>query len=92
MRFNPSKPIGKIFIAAIVGLGLSAGLSACSSTGSSTSATGLSRGDVNKYDYTGEVYLLRGLANVFSTGLDEINANSNIDEDPGIFEVTEVNQ
>lgn len=49
-------------------------LASCSSTGSSTSAAGLSRSDNSEYQYSGEVYLLRGLANVFSTGLDEINA------------------
>lgn len=60
--------------AAIFAIGLAGGLAACSSSGSSTSATGLARQDLSKYDYTGEVYLLRGLANVFSTGLDEINS------------------
>ena len=45
----------------------------CSQTGSSTSATGLSRVDRTNYRYVGEVYLLRGLANVFSTGLDVMN-------------------
>ncbi|MEC9342676.1 MAG: hypothetical protein VYD64_02405 [Pseudomonadota bacterium] len=45
----------------------------CSQTGASTSAAGLSRVDRTQYRYTGEVYLLRGLANVFSTGLDVIN-------------------
>ncbi len=49
-------------------------MSGCSSTASSTSATGLSRSDASKYQYSGEVYLLRGLANVFSTGLDDMNA------------------
>ena len=48
-------------------------LAGCSSSGSSTSATGLSREEATKYNYTGEVYLLRGLANVFSTGLDDLN-------------------
>ncbi len=60
--------------AAIVAISLAGGLAACSSSGSSTSATGLARQDLSQYKYTGEVYLLRGLANVFSTGLDEINA------------------
>jgi len=49
------------------------GVAGCSETASSTSATGLARVDRNEYKYTGEVYLLRGLANVFSTGLDEID-------------------
>lgn len=53
--------------------GMAVLLAGCSSTGSSTSATGLSRQDQTKYAYTGEVYLLRGLANVFSTGLDDLN-------------------
>ena len=48
-------------------------LTGCSSSGSSTSATGLARTDAREYSYTGEVYLLRGLANVFSTGLDDMN-------------------
>ncbi len=60
--------------AAILAIGLAGGLTACSSSGSSTSATGLAREDLSKYKYTGEVYLLRGLANVFSTGLDEMNS------------------
>jgi pimeloyl-ACP methyl ester carboxylesterase len=47
-------------------------LSGCAS-GASTSAGGMARGDITKYQYTGEVYLLRGLANVFSTGLDVMN-------------------
>ncbi|MFZ1813146.1 MAG: hypothetical protein WBO55_01575 [Rhizobiaceae bacterium] len=45
----------------------------CSSTATSTSATSLARQDRQKFEYTGEVYLLRGLANVFSTGLDVMN-------------------
>lgn len=49
------------------------GVAGCSQTGSSTSATALARPDRTNYKYTGEVYLLRGLANVFSTGLDQIN-------------------
>lgn len=65
------RPIaGPIFAVAAAAL-FTAG---CSSSGSSTSATALSRPEVADYKYTGEVYLLRGLANVFSTGLDEINA------------------
>jgi Lipase (class 3) len=63
-----------VIAAALLATGIAGGLSACSSSGSSTSATGLARTDVSKYDYTGEVYLLRGLANVFSTGLDQINS------------------
>jgi pimeloyl-ACP methyl ester carboxylesterase len=42
-------------------------------SGSSTSAGGLARTDATKFEYSGEVYLLRGLANVFSTGLDVMN-------------------
>ena len=60
-----------VLVAAVVATGLP--MAGCSSSGSSTSATGLSRGDFTKYNYTGEVYLLRGLANVFSTGLDTMN-------------------
>jgi hypothetical protein len=48
-------------------------LSSCSSSGSSTSAAALARTGSTDYNYSGEVYLLRGLANVFSTGLDTIN-------------------
>jgi hypothetical protein len=56
-----------------IAVGVAIGLSSCSSSGTSTSATSLSRTDVSDYNYTGEVYLLRGLANVFSTGLDQLN-------------------
>jgi hypothetical protein len=49
-------------------------LAGCSESGTSTTAAALSRQDLSRYNYTGEVYLLRGLANVFSTGLDDINA------------------
>ena len=45
----------------------------CSQTATSTSATGLARTERSQYRYTGEVFLLRGLANVFSTGLDVMN-------------------
>lgn len=48
-------------------------VSGCTQTATSTSAAALARPDRSNYSYTGEVYLLRGLANVFSTGLDEIN-------------------
>ncbi len=66
---------GKLFMAGMVlAVASATGLSGCSSTASSTSATGLSRSDASKYQYSGEVYLLRGLANVFSTGLDDMNA------------------
>lgn len=62
---------------AIVGVALAValgGLAACQSSGSSTSsASGLSRRDTTQFAYSGEVYLLRGLANVFSTGLDVMN-------------------
>jgi pimeloyl-ACP methyl ester carboxylesterase len=61
-----------ITIGAALALAVVAPLSGCAS-GSSTSAGGLGRTDVTKYEYTGEVYLLRGLANVFSTGLDVMN-------------------
>lgn len=61
-------------LAAGVGMAvLAAFASGCSSTGSSTSAGGLSRQDATRYNYEGEVILLRGLANVFSTGLDDMN-------------------
>ncbi len=62
------KSIGSLTI----GLFLAAAMTVagCSQTGSSTSATSLARPDRADYRYTGEVYLLRGLANVFSTGLD----------------------
>ncbi len=57
-----------------VALVLAAGmLAGCTQTGGSSSAATLGSVRAPKYDYTGEVYLLRGLANVFSTGLDEIN-------------------
>lgn len=49
-------------------------LSGCSSSGSSSSTAALSLRSTEKFNYTGEVYLLRGLANVFSTGLDDMNA------------------
>lgn len=69
--------MGNLTRSAVFGLGLALaatmGLTACSSTGTSTSATALARQDTSKYSYTGEVYLLRGLANVFSTGLDVMN-------------------
>jgi pimeloyl-ACP methyl ester carboxylesterase len=61
-----------IRIGAVLALAATMPLSGCAS-GSSTSAGGLARTDVSKYEYTGEVYLLRGLANVFSTGLDVMN-------------------
>jgi hypothetical protein len=58
----------------VMALGAAAmALPACTSSGSSSSATSLSR-QSSKYEYAGEVYLLRGLANVFSTGLDDLNA------------------
>jgi hypothetical protein len=61
-------------IVAALSLALLAGLlSGCTQSASSTSASGLARADVSRFNYTGEVYLLRGLANVFSTGLDEMN-------------------
>lgn len=62
------------FLSAALITGAAIALASCSSTATSTSATALSRPDRSDYKYTGEVYLLRGLANVFSTGLDEINA------------------
>lgn len=65
-------PAGRIFAAAIAVFAATA-LTACQSSGTSTTTTSLSRADVTQYRYSGEVYLLRGLANVFSTGLDEIN-------------------
>ena len=61
-----------IRIGAVIALAAAIPLSGCAS-GSSTSAGGLARTDFTKYEYTGEVYLLRGLANVFSTGLDVMN-------------------
>jgi pimeloyl-ACP methyl ester carboxylesterase len=61
-----------IRIGAVLALAAAVPLSGCAS-GSSTSAGGLGRTDVTKYQYAGEVYLLRGLANVFSTGLDVMN-------------------
>jgi hypothetical protein len=61
-----------IRIGAVLALAVALPLAGCAS-GSSTSAGGLARTDVTKYEYTGEVYLLRGLANVFSTGLDVMN-------------------
>jgi hypothetical protein len=61
-----------ITVGAAIALAVVTPLSGCAS-GSSTSAGGLGRADVTKYEYTGEVYLLRGLANVFSTGLDVMN-------------------
>ncbi|MCU0789913.1 MAG: alpha/beta hydrolase [Nitratireductor sp.] len=57
---------------AIIALTAALPLYGCAS-GSSTSAGGMARADFTKYEYTGEVYLLRGLANVFSTGLDVMN-------------------
>lgn len=68
--------IAGIFVAlsACLLLVLAPALSGCASTASSTSAGGLSRASASKYQYSGEVYLLRGLANVFSTGLDDMNA------------------
>lgn len=77
MRFGKGTGMLGIKRTAIVALALVTalgGLAACQSSGSSTSAaSGLSRRDVTQYSYTGEVYLLRGLANVFSTGLDTMN-------------------
>lgn len=62
---------------AVLGLSLALaatiGLTACSSSGTSTSATALAKRNAAQYKFTGEVYLLRGLANVFSTGLDVMN-------------------
>ena len=58
-------------VSAALMLGALAPLAGCSSTSSSTSA--LASAETGRYQYSGEVYLLRGLANVFSTGLDEIN-------------------
>jgi hypothetical protein len=63
----------RIAVYVAVALTTGFGLSACSSSGTSTSAAALSRPDPNAYEFTGEVYLLRGLANVFSTGLDTLN-------------------
>lgn len=63
----------RISVLLLAAAGMAVALAGCSSTGSSTSATGLSREDRANFSYTGEVYLLRGLANVFSTGLDELN-------------------
>ncbi|MEZ5872828.1 MAG: hypothetical protein R3D32_13515 [Nitratireductor sp.] len=64
----------RAFITGIVATVAAAPLMAgCSSTASSTSASSLGRVDRTKFAYTGEVYLLRGLANVFSTGLDVMN-------------------
>jgi hypothetical protein len=61
-------------IAVLAGLSVAvAALPGCTSSGASSSATGLSR-QSSKHEYSGEVYLLRGLANVFSTGLDDLNA------------------
>lgn len=74
MPVHPHRNFLRTMAAAALAVGLTAGLASCSSTGSSTSATELSRTGASEFDYTGEVYLLRGLANVFSTGLDEINA------------------
>jgi pimeloyl-ACP methyl ester carboxylesterase len=65
------KAFGIVFVVAAMAAAMP--LQGCSSSGSSTSATGLTRGDITQYQYTGEVYLLRGLANVFSTGLDVMN-------------------
>jgi len=65
------RAVGVVFVVAAMAAALP--LQGCSSSGSSTSATGLTRGDVTQHKYTGEVYLLRGLANVFSTGLDTMN-------------------
>ena len=62
-KFIGSLTIGLFLAAAMT-------IAGCSQTGSSTSATSLARPDRTDYRYTGEVYLLRGLANVFSTGLD----------------------
>lgn len=67
------KSLGSLSIGLAFAMALGAVLSACSQTGSSTSATSLARRDASNYDYSGEVYLLRGLANVFSTGLDQLN-------------------
>lgn len=61
-----------LLTAAVMTLALG-GLVACQSSGSSTTTTALSRQDTTQFRYTGEVYLLRGLANVFSTGLDDMN-------------------
>ncbi len=63
------------FVAAFAVIALAGGVAVgCTSSGSSSSTAALSRQDLSKYSYTGEVYLLRGLANVFSTGLDDMNA------------------
>ncbi|MCG6858516.1 MAG: alpha/beta hydrolase [Salaquimonas sp.] len=62
-----------IFVGAVFAAAAAFMVSGCSETASSTSAAGLARPDHTQYRYTGEVYLLRGLANVFSTGLDVMN-------------------
>ena len=67
------KSFGSLKIGLLIVAAAAVAFTGCSQTGSSTSATALARPDRTKYAYTGEVYLLRGLANVFSTGLDVMN-------------------
>jgi hypothetical protein len=66
---TPSKAFAVALLAATV-----LALGACSTSGSSTSTGSNQVSQSSRYQYSGEVYLLRGLANVFSTGLDDMNA------------------
>ena len=68
------KSFGSLVFGVVVTAMATVTVAGCTETASSTSATSLARRDLSDYRYTGEVYLLRGLANVFSTGLDDMNA------------------